>query len=66
MFRLSTGVDFPDREVEFDVKELLYHGKLDMQRFPHLSVQEVYTLRETGTFSRNFTHPSPVFSPTWV
>jgi len=24
------GVDFPEREVEFQVKELLYHGKLEM------------------------------------
>ena len=31
VFRLYVpGVDFPEREVEFQVKELLYHGKLEM------------------------------------
>lgn len=31
VFRLYLpGVDFPDREVEFQVKDLLYHGKLEM------------------------------------
>ncbi|MBZ5623642.1 MAG: hypothetical protein LAQ69_33695 [Acidobacteriia bacterium] len=31
VFRLYLpGVDFPDREVEFPVKDLLYHGKLEM------------------------------------
>jgi hypothetical protein len=24
------GIDFPDREVEFQVKELMYRGKLEM------------------------------------
>ena len=31
VFRLYVpGVDFPEREAEFEVKELLYHGKLAM------------------------------------
>jgi hypothetical protein len=31
LFRLYLpGVDFPDREVEFPVKDLVYHGKLEM------------------------------------
>jgi hypothetical protein len=31
LFRLYLpGIDFPDREVEFRVKDLLYHGKLEM------------------------------------
>jgi hypothetical protein len=31
LFRLYLpGIDFPDREVEFRVKELMYHGKLEM------------------------------------
>ena len=31
VFRLYVpGVDFPEREAEFQVKELLYHGKLEM------------------------------------
>ena len=31
VFRLYLpGVNFPDREVEFTVKELMYHGKLEM------------------------------------
>jgi hypothetical protein len=31
VFRLYLpGLDFPDREVEFAVKDLIYHGKLAM------------------------------------
>ncbi len=31
VFRLSLpGIDFPDREVDFIVKELMYHGKLEI------------------------------------
>jgi hypothetical protein len=31
IFRLYIpGVDFPEREAEFLVKELIYHGKLEM------------------------------------
>jgi hypothetical protein len=31
VFRLSLpGIDFPDREVEFNVKELMYRGKLEL------------------------------------
>jgi hypothetical protein len=31
IFRLYVpGIDFPEREAEFDVRELLYHGKLEM------------------------------------
>lgn len=31
VFRLYVpGVDFPEREAEFQVKELIYHGKLEM------------------------------------
>jgi len=31
LFRLYVpGIDFPEREIEFQVKELLYHGKLEM------------------------------------
>jgi len=31
LFRLYlSGLTFPEREVEFRVKDLLYHGKLEM------------------------------------
>jgi hypothetical protein len=31
LFRLYVpGVDFPEREIEFEVKDLMYHGKLEM------------------------------------